>query len=121
MLTHRLVPDYVSGGSGVLSMPCEVIGRSPDYANDADGVSSLLPVHPARRTTVPYWVATPRRIQHSPWLPTPLISNNLFLHLYVRERGAYGGAQFDFVETGRRGRRGAGRKRSSPRAQHFRG
>ena len=32
-LTHPLVPDYIGGGRGVNNIPCEVIGRSPDYAN----------------------------------------------------------------------------------------
>ena len=32
-LTHPLVPDYIGGGRGVTNIPCEVIGRSPDYAN----------------------------------------------------------------------------------------
>ena len=31
-LTHPLVPDYVGGGRGVSNIPCEIIGRSPDYA-----------------------------------------------------------------------------------------
>jgi hypothetical protein len=32
-LTHPLVPDYIGGGRGVTNIPCEVIGRSPDYQN----------------------------------------------------------------------------------------
>jgi hypothetical protein len=32
-LTHPLVPDYIGGGRGVSSVPCEVIGRAPDYAS----------------------------------------------------------------------------------------
>lgn len=32
-LTHRLVPDYIGPGRGVVGAPCRVIGRSPDYAN----------------------------------------------------------------------------------------
>jgi len=32
-LTHPLVPDYIGGGRGVTNVQCEVIGRSPDYAN----------------------------------------------------------------------------------------
>jgi hypothetical protein len=32
-LTHPLVPDYIGGGRGVINIPCEIIGRSPDYAN----------------------------------------------------------------------------------------
>ena len=32
-LTHPLVPDYIGGGRGVVNIPCEIIGRSPDYAN----------------------------------------------------------------------------------------
>ena len=32
-LTHPLVPDYNGGGRGVTNIPCEIIGRSPDYAN----------------------------------------------------------------------------------------
>ena len=32
-LTHPLVPDYIGGGRGVTNIPCEIIGRSPDYAN----------------------------------------------------------------------------------------
>jgi hypothetical protein len=32
-LTHPQVPDYIGGGRGVTNIPCEIIGRSPDYAN----------------------------------------------------------------------------------------
>jgi hypothetical protein len=32
-LTHPLVPDYIGGGRGVTNIPCEIIGRAPDYAN----------------------------------------------------------------------------------------
>jgi hypothetical protein len=32
-LTHPLVPDYIGGGRGVTNIPCEIIGRSPDYTN----------------------------------------------------------------------------------------
>jgi hypothetical protein len=32
-LTHPLVPDYIGGGRGVTNIPCEIIGRSPDYAS----------------------------------------------------------------------------------------
>jgi hypothetical protein len=32
-LTHRLVPDYISGGRGVTNIPCEIVGRAPDYAH----------------------------------------------------------------------------------------
>jgi hypothetical protein len=32
-LTHSLVPDYIGGGRGVTNIPCEIIGRAPDYAN----------------------------------------------------------------------------------------
>jgi hypothetical protein len=32
-LTHPLVPDYIGGGRGVTNIPCEIIGRAPDYTN----------------------------------------------------------------------------------------
>lgn len=32
-LTHPLVPDYIAGGRGVSNIPCEIVGRAPDYAN----------------------------------------------------------------------------------------
>jgi hypothetical protein len=32
-LTHPLVPDYIGGGRGVSNIPCEIIGRAPDYVN----------------------------------------------------------------------------------------
>ncbi len=32
-LTHSLVPDLVSGQVGIVNVLCEVIGRTPDYAN----------------------------------------------------------------------------------------
>jgi hypothetical protein len=32
-LTHPLVPDYIGGGRGVTNVPCEIIGRSPDYSS----------------------------------------------------------------------------------------
>jgi hypothetical protein len=55
-LTHPQVPDYIGGGRGVLNVPCEVIGRSPDYAN-AQMRFTLLDMRRAS-TTEPYQVAS---------------------------------------------------------------
>jgi hypothetical protein len=51
-LTHPLLPDYLGGGRGVTNIPCEIIGRSPDYAN-AQMRFTLLDTRRAC-TTVPY-------------------------------------------------------------------
>jgi hypothetical protein len=51
-LTHPLVPDYIGGGRGVTNIPCEVIGRSPDYANGQVRFT-LLDMRRAN-TTTPY-------------------------------------------------------------------
>jgi len=32
-LTHPFLPDYIGGGRGVTNIPCEIIGRAPDYAS----------------------------------------------------------------------------------------
>jgi hypothetical protein len=55
-LTHPQVPDYVGGGRGVLNVPCEIIGRSPDYANGQVRFT-LLDMRRAS-TTTPYEIAT---------------------------------------------------------------
>jgi hypothetical protein len=55
-LTHPQVPDYIGGSRGVLNVPCEVIGRSPDYAN-AQMRFTLLDMRRAG-TTVPYELAS---------------------------------------------------------------
>jgi hypothetical protein len=49
-LTHPQVPDYIGGGRGVQNVPCEVIGRSPDYAN-AQVRFTLLDMRRASTTT----------------------------------------------------------------------
>jgi len=54
-LTHPQVPDYIGGGRGVLNVPCEIIGRSPDYANGQMHFT-LLDMRRAGATT-PYKVA----------------------------------------------------------------
>ncbi|MGD1100846.1 MAG: hypothetical protein ABSA59_02175 [Terriglobia bacterium] len=51
-LTHPLVPDYIGGGRGVTNIPCEIIGRSPDYANGQVRFT-LLDMRRAS-TTAPY-------------------------------------------------------------------
>ena len=53
-LTHPLVPDYIGGGRGVTNIPCEIIGRSPDYANGQVRFT-LLDVRRAS-TTSPYFI-----------------------------------------------------------------
>ena len=53
-LTHPLVPDYVGGGRGVTNIPCEVIGRSPDYSSGQ--VRFTLLDMPRASTTEPYEV-----------------------------------------------------------------
>ncbi len=55
-LTHPLVPDYIGGGRGVLNVPCEIIGRSPDYANGQVRFT-LLNMRRAN-TTTPYEIAS---------------------------------------------------------------
>jgi hypothetical protein len=67
-LTQPQVPDYVGGGRGVLNVPCEIIGRSPDYANaqmrftllDMRRTSTTVPfdVAPASDNIAPYSQAT---------------------------------------------------------------
>jgi hypothetical protein len=52
--THPLVPDYIGGGRGVTNIPCEIIGRSPDYAN-AQVRFTLLDMR-RTSTTSPYEV-----------------------------------------------------------------
>jgi hypothetical protein len=54
-LTHPQVPDYIGGGRGVLNVPCEIIGRSPDYANGQMRFT-LLDMRRAS-TTTPYEIA----------------------------------------------------------------
>jgi hypothetical protein len=51
-LTHPLVPDYIGGGRGVTNIPCEIIGRAPDYANGQVRFT-LLDMRRAS-TTTPY-------------------------------------------------------------------
>ncbi len=69
-LTHPLVPDYIGGGRGVTNIPCEIIGRSPDYANgqvrftlmDMRRASTTTPysiVPSASMVLPPYSQATP--------------------------------------------------------------
>jgi hypothetical protein len=55
-LTHPLVPDYINGTRGVLNVPCEIIGRSPDYAN-AQMRFTLLDMR-RTNTTTPYDIAS---------------------------------------------------------------
>ncbi len=54
-LTHPLIPDYISGGRGVTNIPCEVIGRAPDYTNGQMRFT-LLDMRRAS-TTTPYEIA----------------------------------------------------------------
>jgi hypothetical protein len=51
-LTHPLAPDYIGGGRGVSNVPCEVVGRAPDYANGQVRFT-LLDMRRAN-TTTPY-------------------------------------------------------------------
>jgi hypothetical protein len=51
-LTHPLVPDYIGGGRGVTNIPCEIIGRSPDYSSGQIRFT-LLDMRRAS-TTTPY-------------------------------------------------------------------
>lgn len=51
-LTHALIPDYIGGGRGVTNVPCEVIGRAPDYASGQVRLT-LLDMRRAS-TTAPY-------------------------------------------------------------------
>jgi hypothetical protein len=69
-LTHPLVPDYIGGGRGVTNIPCEIIGRAPDYANGqvrftlldmrrANTTSPYVIVPSASMSLPPYSQATP--------------------------------------------------------------
>jgi hypothetical protein len=49
-----LVPDYIGGGRGVTNIPCEIIGRSPDYANGQ--VRFTLMDMRRASTTAPYLI-----------------------------------------------------------------
>ncbi len=48
-LTHPLVPDYIGGGRGVTNIPCEIIGRSPDYRTAKCDSRCLICAGPAPR------------------------------------------------------------------------
>ena len=69
-LSHPLIPDYIGGGRGVTNVPCEIIGRAPDYANGqvrftlldmrrASTTSSYEIVPSASMVLPPYSQATP--------------------------------------------------------------
>ncbi len=80
-LTHPLVPDYIGGGRGVANIPCEVIGRSPDYANgqvrftllDMRRASTTVPfeIVPSASMVLPTYAQTTENEQETYFFITP--------------------------------------------------
>ena len=98
-LTHPLVPDYIGGGRGVTNIPCEIIGRSPDYANGQVRFT-LLDMRRAS-TTSPYEIVPSASMVLPPYVASHRErAGDVFLYHALHEWCVYGGAEHDFLIAG---------------------
>ena len=98
-LTHPLVPDYIGGGRGVTNIPCEIIGRSPDYANGQVRFT-LLDMRRAS-TTSPYEIVPSASMVLPPYCASDRgRAGDIFLHHAVDEWSVYGGAVDNLLKAG---------------------
>jgi len=86
-LTHPLVPDYIGGGRGVTSVPCEIIGRSPDYANGLVRFT-LLDMRRAR-TTTPYEIVTSASMTLLPYSQATQEEQETYFFITPSTNGVY--------------------------------
>ena len=86
-LTHPLVPDYIGGGRGVINIPCEIIGRSPDYANGHVRFT-LLDMRRAS-TTSPYEIVPSSSMVLPPYAQATVDEQETYFFITPSTNGAY--------------------------------
>jgi hypothetical protein len=86
-LTHPLVPDYVGGGRGVTNIPCEIIGRSPDYANGQVRFT-LLDMRRAS-TTSPYEIVPSASMVLPPFAQATEDDQETYFFITASSNGVY--------------------------------
>ncbi len=86
-LTHPLVPDYIGGGRGVTNIPCEIIGRSPDYANGQVRFT-LLDMRRAS-TTSPYEIVPSASMVLPPYVQATGNEQETFFFITPSTNGVY--------------------------------
>ena len=86
-LTHPLVPDYIGGGRGVTNIPCEIIGRSPDYANGQVRFT-LLDMRRAS-TTSPYEIVPSGTIVVPPYSQATANEKETYFFITPSTNGVY--------------------------------
>jgi len=86
-LTHPLVPDYVGGGRGVTNIPCEIIGRSPDYTNGQVRFT-LLDMRRAS-TTSPYEIVPSASMVLPPYAQATEDEQETYFFITTSTNGVY--------------------------------
>jgi len=86
-LTHALVPDYIGGGRGVSIIPCEIIGRSPDYASGQVRFT-LLDMRRAS-TTVPYEIVPSASMTLPPYSQATEDEQETYFFITLSTNGVY--------------------------------
>ncbi len=86
-LTHPLVPDYIGGGRGVTNIPCEIIGRSPDYSNGQVRFT-LLDMRRAS-TTSPYEIVPSASLVLPPYAQATEDEQETFFFITPSSNGVY--------------------------------
>ncbi|MGO8792687.1 MAG: hypothetical protein ACLQVL_35595 [Terriglobia bacterium] len=86
-LTHPLVPDYIGGGRGVTNIPCEIIGRSPNYSNGQVRFT-LLDMRRAS-TTSPYEVVPAASMVLPPYAQATESEQETYFFITPSANGVY--------------------------------
>jgi hypothetical protein len=86
-LTHSLIPDYIGGGRGVTNIPCEIIGRSPDYANGQVRFT-LLDMRRAN-TTSPYLIVPSATMVLPPYAQATQAQQETYFFVTPSTNGVY--------------------------------
>jgi hypothetical protein len=86
-LTHPLVPDYIGGGRGVTNIPCEIIGRAPDYQNGQVRFT-LLDMRRAS-TTSPYEIVQSASMVLPPYTEATVDEQQTYFFITPSTNGVY--------------------------------
>lgn len=86
-LTHPLLPDYIGGGRGVTNIPCEIIGRSPDYANGQ--VRFTLLDMRRTNTTSPYQIVPSATMTVPPYSQATTNQQETYFFITPSTNGVY--------------------------------
>ncbi len=86
-LTHPLVPDYIGGGRGVTNIPCEIIGRAPDYQNGQVRFT-LLDMRRAS-TTSPYEIVPSASMVLPPYTEATVDEQETYFFITPSTNGIY--------------------------------